>query len=304
MKHLLKVSFVLALLFIPAFLFAQAGNCGACHDDSTLIIGMRAAWSESAHGMGESYVRGTRSSCAACHSGGAFSASVASGYAPDEADKGDPYPTRQSCRACHQIHTKYTTADWALETTSRVPLYAFDNVTFNGGKGNLCVNCHQPRRQIADPEGGKIKVTSTHWGPHHGPQSAMLLGIGGAGVRGSAGVHSTVVRDSCVTCHLGSDNNHTFEAVLSSCTTCHADAEDFDIDGVQTEIQGLIDQVAARLEAKGLYHDGHPVVGEYPAAQAQALWNYIFVVVEAASLGVHNYQYTKSMLQAALRALR
>ncbi len=77
---------------------------------------------------------------------------IAAGLSPNSVDAGDPNPTRQDCRACHQIHTSYTAADWALETTARVPLYAFENVTYNGGKGNLCANCHQPRRATAEPD--------------------------------------------------------------------------------------------------------------------------------------------------------
>ena len=103
---------------------------------------------------------------------------IAEGLGPNEVEEGDPNPTRQDCRACHQIHTEYTAADWALETTAPVALYAFEGVTYDGGKGNLCVNCHQPRRSIAEADAaGNINVSSTHWGPHHGPQSAMLLGV-------------------------------------------------------------------------------------------------------------------------------
>ncbi len=40
-----------------------------------------------------------------------------------------------------------------------------------------------------------IEVTSTHWGPHHGPQSAMLLGwsAGAGDVTGNPSAH----------CHAG-----------------------------------------------------------------------------------------------------
>jgi hypothetical protein len=48
----------------------------------------------------------------------------------------------------------------------------------------------------------------------------------------------------------------------------------------------------------------HPVVGTYPAAQAEALWNYIFISVEDGSLGVHNMPYTKDLLEASIEALQ
>ncbi|MFB0552802.1 MAG: hypothetical protein ACETWQ_05750 [Phycisphaerae bacterium] len=259
------------------------------------------------HGTGEAYGRGTRASCAACHSGGGFSAMVAAGLTPNTVEVGDPNPTRQGCRACHQVHTSYTAADWVLETTDPVALYAFEGVTYDGGKGNLCANCHQPRRAIAEADpNDNISVTSTHWGPHHGPQSAMLLGQGGAGdVIGLPSAHAMLVRDTCVTCHIGQDDSHTFEPVMSACVVCHSDAEDFDINGVQTEVEGLIAQVGDLLVAKGMLdEEGHPVVGVYPAAEASALWNYIYIVFEDGSLGVHNAAYTKAMLEAALVALQ
>ena len=160
---------------------AEVGDltCTECHDDTTLIAGKEAAWSESLHGTGEAFVRGTSASCAGCHSGGAFSAMVAASLTPDAVEDGDPNPTRQDCRACHAIHTTYTGEDWALETTAPVTLYAFPEATYDGGEGNLCANCHQPRREIGDADtDNNIEVDSTHWGPHHGPQRATRLGWG------------------------------------------------------------------------------------------------------------------------------
>ena len=302
----MAVIFALVVLLAgTASVLAQDISCTVCHDDTTLITGKQTGLSEAVHGTGEAYLRGTSAGCAGCHSGGAFSAMVAQGLRPDQVEAGDPNPTRQDCRACHQVHTSYTEADWALETTATVPLFAFENVTFNGGKGNLCANCHQPRRAIAaaDPN-DNIAVTSTHWGPHHGPQSAMLLGVGGAGdVTGKPSFHSRMIADTCVTCHIGPDMKHTFEAITSGCAECHG--EDFDIDGKQAEVEALIVQLGDLLKAKGLLDEaGHPVVGIYPAAQASALWNYIFISIEDGSLGVHNPPYTKALLEAGIAALQ
>jgi hypothetical protein len=279
-----------------------------CHNDTTLITGKQTSLSLAVHGTGSAFsYAGGRSSCAGCHSGGAFSAMIAQGLRPDQLEAGDPNPTRQDCRTCHQVHTSYTEKDWALETVAPVNLYAFgENVTFDGGKGNLCANCHQPRRTITpyvDDPNGVTNVTSTHWGPHHGPQSAMLLGIGGAGdVAGTESFHSRLIRDTCVTCHVGPDGSHTFEPVMSVCLDCHE--EDFDVEAKQAEVEALIKELGELLEAKGMYHDGHPVVGSYPTAAANALWNYILIAVEDGSLGVHNPPYTKALLEASIAALK
>jgi hypothetical protein len=274
--------------------------CTECHNDTTVIAGKAAAWDESGHGTGESYGRGTSAGCAGCHSGGAFSAMVAAGLNPSEVEAGDPDPTRQDCRACHEIHITFTGDDWALETTDPVTLFAFEGQVFDGGEGNLCVNCHQPRRAIAEAVDGMIEITSSHWGPHHGPQSTMLLGIGGAGVEGRASAHALMVEDTCVSCHVGEGDSHTFEPDVAACEGCHADIEDFDYNGVQTEVEALIAELGEKLEAAGLLVDGHPNPGTFPAAQAQAAWNWIYIVLEDASSGVHNPAYTKAMLEAGL----
>ena len=307
---LMAVVFALVVLLVgtsSVFAQVQVTDCMDCHNDTTVITGKKTGWSESMHGTGEAFGRGTGAGCAGCHSGGAFSDMVAAGLTPDTVEVGDPEPTRQSCRACHQVHTSYTVADWALETTDPVALYALEGVIYDSGKGNLCVNCHQPRRAIAEADpNGIIRVTSTHWGPHHGPQSTMLLGLAGAGdVKGNPSAHAMMVGDTCVTCHIGQDDSHTFEPVVSACVVCHSDAEDFDINGVQTEVEALIAQVGDLLVAKGLLdEEGHPVVGDYTAAEASALWNYILISIEDGSLGTHNAPYTKALLKVSIEALQ
>jgi hypothetical protein len=210
------------------------------------------------------------------------------------------------CRACHEIHTSFTAADWALSTTDPVTFLAFEDVTFDGGQGNLCVNCHQARRAVDEADAdGNVEITSTHWGPHHGPQSNMLYGLAGGGdVEGSPSAHATMVEDTCVACHLGEGDNHTFEPDVSACTECHADAEDFDINGLQTEVQENLDLLEEALLAKGwLDEEGHPAVEAIPAPEAYALWNWIYIAHEDKSLGVHNPAYTKALIEASLAAL-
>lgn len=283
-------------------------TCVQCHDPSNVITGKHTQWAESVHGTGEAYVRGTSSSCAFCHSGNAFTLAVAAGLAPNEVTSGDPNPTRQDCRTCHMVHMTYTTADWALRTTSPVAMYAITGTTYDGGQGNLCTNCHQPRRDFPEPVGGIITGISSHWGPHHGPQSAMLMGVAGAEVAGSPHGHYGAVPNTCVGCHLYSEKNHTFEPQLAACRQCHPDATNFDYNGVQTEIIALADSLGAQLLELGLINenspDGHPTVTSAPLDQAVALWNWIYVAHEDKSDGVHNYGYAKALLEEGLLRLQ
>ncbi len=283
-------------------------SCADCHDESNLITGKKTEWAESVHGTGTAYVRGTSASCAGCHSGHAFQEMIAAGQNPGEVTEGDPDPTRQDCRACHMIHSTYTMKDFALRTTAPVTLFALDNpVTFNGGEGNLCVNCHQPRRDGPVAVNGTITGISTHWGPHHGPQSAMLLGVAGAGVTGSPSGHYGAAANTCVTCHLGDGLDHHFEPAVATCQKCHPGATNFDIGGVQTEIAALADSLGEKLLALNLISenspDGHPTVTSAPEAQGIALYNWLYVAHEDKSMGVHNPDYARALLQKGLSEL-
>ena len=98
-----------------------------------------------------------------------------------------------------------------------------------------------------------ITGISEHWGPHHGPQSAMLLGIAGS-VEGSPSAHYSTVENTCVGCHVGEGANHSFEPNVAACQACHADAENFDINGLQTDVQAQLDTIG---EQPGWSPDRH-----------------------------------------------
>jgi hypothetical protein len=132
--------------------------------------------------------------------------------------------------------------------------------------------------------------------------------VGGAGgVEGKPAAHASAVKDTCVGCHMGGSGPnayHGFMPNVATCVTCHADAKDFDINGTQTAIKGKLEQVKAALQAKNILDkDGAPIVGDYPEAQAAALWNYL-LVEEDRSEGVHNADYTNALLDQALAALK
>lgn len=249
---------------------------------------------------------GTRAACAGCHSGNGFSDRIAAGQNPSEVTVGQTDPTRVDCRACHQVHETYTGTDWALESEAPVDYYALPGLvgtTFDGGAGNLCAQCHQPRVDFPAAVDGKVTVSSSRFGPHHGPQSAMLQGVAGAGAPDSAGMHYTIA-DTCVTCHMGANENHTFEPVLESCS-CHGDATaaQAKIDELQAEVQALGDTLNAKLLAADMITDtGAAVPGDYTEAKAAALWDYRTVMIEDKSLGVHNPNYAKALLNAGIAA--
>jgi hypothetical protein len=283
-------------------------SCTQCHNDTQLITAKHLQWSESRHATGDAYNRGTSASCAGCHAGQGFSDRIKLGLDPDEVELGIPAPTGQNCRTCHQIHTTFTGEDFTLETTEPVTFFATNlEGTYDSGDGNLCANCHQPRRTLADYPAvdGVINVNSSHFGPHHGVEAVIFLGLG-SNIEGNPGGHYLVVEDGCVTCHLGPDDNHTFEPQLAVCQGCHGKIDDFNINETQTEIKKLLEEIEVILEVKGMIEPGSvhtTIIGNFPEEDVKAMWNYL-LVHEDQSHGVHNPRYTKSILEVALETLQ
>jgi hypothetical protein len=278
-------------------------TCTQCHNDGSTITGKELEWAMSGHGTGTSYLRGTSASCAGCHAGQGFSERIAAGISdPNDVTDGQPDPTRQDCRTCHQIHTTFTSDDFALETVDPVVLYV-SGQTFDMGNGNLCANCHQPREEFpAAAADGTVTVDSTHWGPHHGPQSTVLMGIGGS-TDGSPSAHYQLVADGCPACHMGENANHTMAPDTANCQGCHSGLDTFDYNGVQTKVHDLYDQLTAALQKAGLVDaNGTLVPGTYPEAQAAAMWDYA-MLGDDGSWGVHNPDYFETLLTTDLAAL-
>jgi hypothetical protein len=286
---------------------AADASCTECHNDTSIITGKKAAWEESLHGSGVAFIEeGPRNSCAGCHSGATFSAMIAAGQNFTEVESGDANPTHQDCRTCHQIHTTYTGEDWALETTEPVT-QVVSGLTFDGGSGNLCANCHQARRYISDfvdqTDATKYTSTSPRFNPHLSVQGDILLGSGGAGVEGQPGAHYNMVENTCVGCHMGAGDNHLMEPQLATCQECHADAENYDINGAQTAVEERLAELQAALTAAGLLdEEGGVIPGTWEEGQAIAIWNYE-TIHEDASHGVHNPNYVNALLDAAFAGL-
>jgi hypothetical protein len=225
------------------------------------------------------------------------------------------------CRTCHEIHTTYTGADWALTGGGKPVVLEMTGGTFDGGEGNLCANCHQIRNALPTAAGGNIEITSSRYGTHYGVEAQMLLGEGGAGVTGSPSPHYAGVTDTCVGCHMGEESNHTYLPEVERCVACHADAEDFDVNGVQTEVQAMLDELHGIFVDEKLLNPETDLWGIYdpatatwsnPSADApltvseavgNAMWNYKFVTYDQ-SMGVHNSKFAKAMLEAALEAMK
>ncbi|MFC2072373.1 hypothetical protein ACFLUU_06675 [Chloroflexota bacterium] len=293
--------------------------CSTCHNETTLIKARQVQWASSAKATGGNFER-NGTDCAYCHTNEGFIAGSLSADTQEVAVAPDN-PSPIQCRTCHEIHETYTSADWDLRATAPVTLLTTGD-TYDKGKSNLCANCHQPREATVPPQvgGGDVEITSTRYGPHHGPQSSMLMGTGGYGDYTGSNVHYDFTTDGCVVCHMATPygaqaGGHTFgvgyeyhevlEPNLAACDSCHADIEDFDRNGAQTEVLALIEEAKALLIAEGLLQENgsSTVTGTFSSAQAGAVYNYKYVT-EDRSIGTHNPAYTKFLLQTAIDALK
>lgn len=304
-------------------------SCVACHSDSHLDP-INASYDISGHAKNSVQYNGMAlsdyanqsffyGSCNQCHS--------AEGYI-DFQERGNiqtfDTTTRIDCKTCHSTHETFDFAndgpDYALRTTDAVALMTDPTYVLDfGGTSNMCIDCHQPRTLPPSSSDGTFEITSSHWGPHHGPQATFLEGIQGAmisGTEGYPGVGSAAHRTgaNCVQCHMSADDGgdngmHTWVQTEEGCAGCHSNGIPSDVGGLEADMEALA-VLLANVEGvdengdpvMGIVVDGHPHVGTFTINEAQAAWNYI-LVEEDASKGVHNPTYAKALIKNSIEVL-
>jgi hypothetical protein len=289
-------------------------ECMACHgdDNSAGLLQASAQWVNSRHASGANTDR-NYSSCSGCHTSEGFLDKITTGELAPSYNN----PTAIHCFTCHAPHTNGN-----LELRLTDPQTLQDGTSEDIGPGNLCVSCHQSRRDVNTYVTDSVEL-SERWGPHHGPQGDMLFGSNGyefdGWTYGDSQGHRTINARGCVGCHFDGTQNyvvggHAFnmrgtvdtEEILNTgvCAACHGDTDDFDIGDVQTNTEALVDQLRTLLFNAGLIDaEDHPVDGALPTQdQAGAVWNFL-VVHEDRSHGVHNPAYITDMLESAIDAM-
>jgi hypothetical protein len=287
-------------------------ECATCHNVGKSEA-VHASYLFSGHAAGGAVgYAGSRASCAKCHSNEGYVDYVTTGVTTDYEN-----PTAISCKTCHDTHTTFDFEnegyDYALRSIAPVQLIADASYTIDyKGTSNNCAQCHQPRRSppTAD-EDGNFAVTSSHWGPHHGPQSTLLEGIQGAEIAGTleypaVGTASHRTGSSCTSCHMGAtsgetDGEHTWIPTSTACTECHTAGIPNDGNGATGIVEGM-ETLHQLLEEAGILNGGHPHQGTYPIVVAEGAWNYL-LLLEDASKGAHNPKYAKALLNNSIEAL-
>ena len=294
-------------------------TCLTCHDtDAQNSISLQ--YDRSMHAVGESVdYPGSRSDCAHCHSHEGFVEIMETGTL----SAGFTNPSPIDCATCHGIHTTFEEGDYALRLTGAVDwIYDADYGATSvdlGDNSNLCAYCHQSRRaepDLTNPGETEFEITTSHYGPHHGPQANVMEGLGFAEIAGAVAYpdlagsypHKSL---TCTDCHMGDytdgTGGHTWNASLASCFDCHGTLTDFDYNGVQTDMAADLDTLRDQLEALGVIawdaedEEWHPVEDTFPTDHVRAFFNWIGLV-EDRSLGVHNPRYFNALIQNSIEA--
>jgi hypothetical protein len=227
-----------------------------------------------------------------------------------------------SCQTCHDQHGN-SNDRWLRNRPAGSDTLA-TGFHYSIGKGNTCADCHKARKNNVTFV--QTRVTSSTWGPHHGPQTDVLLGKNAATFPGYppyiSGSHGIANSDACIDCHMAPiDTNaniinkvggHSFNMrndslnydFVAPCKNCHGNInthfsdlmapQDYDSSGTiqswQQEIAGCIHNLAQALP-----HIGTSDTVNWSAIAAdsnnvtkrKAYWNYL-LLTEDKSQGFHN----------------
>ena len=316
-----------------------AGDCSQCHDAKPNHI-KSAEWNNSIHAVSTRTPSGpTRNNCVRCHTSAGF-INFISGTTSNPTNTDYEAIT---CQTCHDPHDasnphqlragpNYTLPDGTAVTNAGSGGFCMNcHHIRNGAATNNIVNY---------PLGLATWAGGSSFGTHDGPQGDMLEGANAItyGLTIPSSAHRFAVTNTCVGCHMqtvastdpaflqagGHTFNMTYNVVTNGvtnsfdkvdvCVQCHGPIASFDmprgdyngdgvIEGVQTEVQHLLDKLSTLLPNTNGIVDGlvksPSVTTNWTTAQLKAAYNWQFVNNDG-SKGVHNAPFAVGLLKASI----
>jgi len=328
------------------------GNCAQCHDNLPNNVKVT-EWNNSLHARSTRTPSGPgREQCVRCHTAPGFrnfieNAATATPYVTNTVYEA------LTCAACHDPHdasnphqlraaNSYTLPEGTTVTNVGLGALCMECHHSRNGEANQNIANYQLGRPTW--AGG------SSFGPHDSTAGDMVEGVNAItyGKVIPSGSHSAVIPNVCVGCHMqpvatshpafGQAGGHTYSMtynvvsagvtnkadLVDVCIKCHGPIEDFDfarkdyngdgiIEGVQTEVQKLLDKLSTLLPNSTYRADGNYVADgvvksslsvktNWSTRLLQAAWNWQFVNVEG-SKGVHNAPYAVGVLKGSIADL-
>ncbi|MCC6820750.1 MAG: hypothetical protein IT579_08485 [Verrucomicrobia subdivision 3 bacterium] len=328
-----------------------SGNCAQCHDSMTHHV-KTAEWNNSRHAVATRTPSGpTRYNCVRCHTAMGFEQFIEHAGNTNSYATNTVYEAI-TCAACHDPHDAskphqlraanvYTLPEGT--TVTNVGLGALCMECHHSRNGSATSN-------VANFQQGKPTwAGGSSFGVHDSTAGDMVEGVNGItyGKFIPSGAHSYSISNVCVGCHMqtvattdpafGKAGGHTFSMTypmvsggvtntvdkVDICVSCHGPIQHFDmvrkdyngdgvIEGIQTEVQKLLDKVNTLLPDSTYRADGNYIADglvnsvsaktNWPTKFLNAAWNWQFVNVEG-SKGIHNAPYAIGLLNASIADL-
>ncbi len=329
-----------------------SGNCAQCHDSLTHHP-KTAEWNNSRHAIATRSPSGAgREACVRCHTARGFTEFVDSG---GSAYVTNTVYEAITCAACHDPHDAtnphqlraapvYTLPEGTTVTNAGLGALCMQCHHSRNGSASNNVALYQQNKPTW--------VGGVSFGPHDSTAGEMIEGVNGIeyGKVMPSGAHSYTITNVCVGCHMQpvattdpaftKAGGHTFSMFynvvtngvtnvvdkVDVCVKCHGPIEHFDmvrkdyngdgiIEGIQTEIEHLLDRLSTLLpnstyradgnyQADGLVKtiDRNTTKTNWQTKFLNGAWNWMFVEVEG-SRGIHNAPYAIALLKASIADL-
>lgn len=328
----------------------NTGMCGQCHDNQddkavTFKVGVKVAeWKNSGHAVSP---RQTAANCVRCHNAKGFG-----DFIDGKPGAVMPYEPI-ACAACHEPHDAsnphqlraaplYTLPDGTSVTNAGLGALCMQCHHSRNGSAEVNIANYQ--------QGQPTWLGGSSFGVHHSPQGDMVEGVNAItyGKFIPSGSHRAAITNVCVACHMqpvastdpaftqagGHSFSMTYKVVnngvtntvdkVDVCVKCHGPITSFDfvrkdydgdgvIEGVQTEVQHLVDKLSTLLPgptyvasgnyiADGLVKSSISVKTNWPSKYLNAAYNWQFVK-EDGSKGVHNAPFAVGLLKTSIADL-
>ncbi len=307
-------------------------------------------WSHSGHARAPRSPSGAgREQCVRCHTAWGFASFTRTG---NQFNSNTVYEAI-TCAACHDPHSATNIHQLRVTDRLTLPEGTTVTNAGNGALCMTCHHSRNGSAEQNIANFQALRPTwagGSSFGVHDSTAGDMIEGVNAFtyGKEIPSGSHNAVLKNVCVACHMqpvapdhpafGKAGGHTYSMtydvvsggvtntmdLVDACVKCHGPIEEFNfarkdydgdgvIDGVQTEVQNLLNKLSRMLPnstyradgnyiADGLVKSGVSAKTNWPVKFLKAAWNWQFVNVEG-SKGVHNAPYAVGVLKASIADL-